>query len=102
MAQTDAATKAKAEKKALTDKFGEFIPDGTDPVTLYKQWVSALFPPAGEDVLQGDPTREKPDDELLFQALTMAKLGEHRRSQRLAVYQGRQSHHQHRRTGCHR
>lgn len=74
MAQTDAATKAKAEKKALTDKFGEFIPDGTDPAILYKQWVSALFPPAGEDVMQGDPTREKPDDELLFQALTMAKL----------------------------
>lgn len=74
MAQTDAATKAKAEKKALTDQFGEFIPDGTDPVILYKQWVSALFPAKDENTLAGDPTREEPDNDLLFQALTMAKL----------------------------
>lgn len=63
MAQTDAATKAKARKKELTDKFGEFIPDGTDPENLYKQWVSALF---GKD--------EQPDDDILFRALTIAKL----------------------------
>lgn len=74
MAQTDAATKAKAQKKALTDQFGEFIPDGTDPINLYKQWVSALFPPKDENTLAGEPTRETPDDELLYQALTMAKL----------------------------
>lgn len=74
MAKTDAATAAKAAKKELTDKFGEFIPDGTEPATLYKQWVSALFPAKDENTLAGDPTREEPDDELLFQALTMAKL----------------------------
>lgn len=74
MAKTDAATAAKALKKELTDQFGEFIPDGTDPVTLHKQWVSALFPVKDENTMAGDPTREEPDNELLFQALTMAKL----------------------------
>lgn len=63
MAQTDAATEAKKRKKELTDKFGEFIPDGTDPENIYKQWVSALF---NKD--------EEPDDDILFRALTMAKL----------------------------
>lgn len=63
MAQTDAATEAKKRKKELTDKFGEFITDGTDPEQLYKQWVSALF---NKD--------EEPDDDILFRALTMAKL----------------------------
>jgi hypothetical protein len=74
MADTTAATEAKKLKKELTDQFGEFIPDGTDPATLYKQWVSALFPVKDENTLAGDPTREEPDNELLFQALTMAKL----------------------------
>lgn len=74
MADTTAATEAKKQKKELTDQFGEFIPDGTDPVNLYKQWVSALFPPKDENTIAGDPTREEPDNELLFQALTMAKL----------------------------
>lgn len=63
MAQTDAATKAKARKKELNDKFGEFIPDGTEPESIYKQWVSALF-----------DKDETPDDDILFRALTMAKL----------------------------
>lgn len=74
MAQTDNATKAKAEKKALTDQFGEFIPDGTDPIQLYKQWVSALFPPKDENTIAGEPTQEEPNNDLLFRALTMAKL----------------------------
>ena len=74
MAKTDAATAARKLKKELTDKFGEFIPDGKDPESLYKQWVAALFPPKSEETLAGEPTREEPDDELLFQALTMAKL----------------------------
>lgn len=63
MAQTDAATEAKKRKSELKAQFGEFIPDGTDPETIYKQWVSALF---GKD--------ETPDDDILFRALTMAKL----------------------------
>lgn len=63
MAQTDAATEAKKRKAELKSQFGEFIPDGTDPEQLYKQWVSALF---NKD--------EQPDDDILFRALTMAKL----------------------------
>lgn len=63
MAKTDAATEAKKRKTELKSQFGEFIPDGSDPEQLYKQWVSALF---GKD--------EQPDDEILFRALTMAKL----------------------------
>ena len=63
MAKTDAATEAKKRKTELKSKFGEFIPDGSDPEQLYKQWVSALF---GKD--------EEADDDLLFRALTMAKL----------------------------
>lgn len=63
MANTDAATEAKKRKTELKSKFGEFIPDGSDPEQLYKQWVSALF---GKD--------EEADDDMLFRALTMAKL----------------------------
>lgn len=63
MADTNAATEAKKRKKELTDKFGDFIQDGTDPESIYKQWISALF---AKD--------ETPDDDLLFRALTMAKL----------------------------
>jgi hypothetical protein len=63
MAKTDAATEAKKRKTELKSQFGEFIPDGTDPEQLYKQWVSALF---NKD--------EEPDDDILFRALTMAKL----------------------------
>lgn len=63
MAKTDAATEAKKRKTELKSKFGEFIPDGSDPEQLYKQWVSALF---GKD--------EEADDDMLFRALTMAKL----------------------------
>jgi hypothetical protein len=74
MAKTDAATEARKLKTDLKNRFGEFIPDGTDPETIYKQWVSALFPPKDESTIEGDPTRENPDDELLFQALTIAKL----------------------------
>lgn len=74
MAKTDAATEAKKRKSEIKATFGEFIPDGTDPEQLYKQWVSALFPPKDENTIVGEPTRENPDDELLYQALTMAKL----------------------------
>ena len=63
MAKTDAATEAKKRKNELKSQFGEFIPEGSDPEQLYKQWVSALF---SKD--------EEPDDEILFRALTMAKL----------------------------
>lgn len=63
MAQTNAATEARKRKHELKSKFGEFIPDGTDPENIYKQWVSALF---GKD--------EEIDDDILFRALTMAKL----------------------------
>jgi len=63
MADTTAATQAKARKTELKNKFGEFIPDGTDPEFIYNQWVSALF-----------AKEEKPDDDILFRALTMAKL----------------------------
>jgi hypothetical protein len=63
MAQTDAATKAKARKTELKNKFGEFIPDGVDPEFIYNQWTSALF--------AKDAT---PDDDILFRALTMAQL----------------------------
>lgn len=71
---TTAATKAKQRKAELKAQFGEFIPDGQDAEKLYKQWVNAIFPAKSEETLAGDPTREEPDDELLFQALTMAKL----------------------------
>lgn len=74
MAKTDAATAARKLKKELTSKYGEFIPDGQDPENLFKQWVSALFPPKDENTIKGEPTREEPDEDLLFQALTMAKL----------------------------
>lgn len=63
MAKTDEATKAKARKTELKKKFGEFIPDGTDPEHIYNQWVSALF--AKDDT---------PDDDIIFRALTMAQL----------------------------
>lgn len=63
MAKTDAATEAKKRKAEIKSKFGEFIPDGTDPEHIYNQWVSALF---GKD--------EQPDDDILFRALTMAQL----------------------------
>ena len=63
MAQTDAATEARKRKADIKTRFGEFIPDGTDPESIYNQWVSALF---GKD--------EEPDDDILFRALTMAKL----------------------------
>jgi hypothetical protein len=63
MAKTDAATEAKKRKTELKSQFGEFIPEGNDPEQLYKQWVSALF---GKE--------ETPDDDMLFRALTMAKL----------------------------
>lgn len=62
MAQTDKATEAKKLKKELTDQFGDFIDDGVDPISIHKQWVAALF---------GD---EAPDNELLFRALTVAKI----------------------------
>lgn len=63
MAKTDAATEAKKRKNEIKSKFGEFIPDGTDPESIYNQWVSAFF---GKD--------EQPDEDILFRALTMAKL----------------------------
>lgn len=72
--KTDAATAARKLKKELTDKYGEFIPDGTDPENLYKQWVSALFQPKSEETIKGEPTQEEPDEDLLYRALTMAKL----------------------------
>lgn len=62
MAKTDAATEAKAAKKAINDKFGEFIPDGSDPVKKHEQWVSVL-----------SKGGEKIDDETLLRALTIAK-----------------------------
>lgn len=74
MAQTDKATEIKKLKKELTDQFGEFIPDGSDPISLHKQWVMALFPPKTKETLAGTPTQEEPDNDLLFRALTMAKL----------------------------
>lgn len=63
MAKTDAATEAKKRKNEIKSKFGEFIPDGTDPEHIYNQWVSAFF---GKD--------EEVDEDILFRALTMAKL----------------------------
>lgn len=63
MAKTDAATEAKKRKNEIKSKFGEFIPDGTDPESIYNQWVSAFF---GKD--------EQVDEDILFRALTMAKL----------------------------
>lgn len=71
---TQAATDAKKRKSELKAQFGEFIPDGQDAEKLYKQWINAIFPVKSEETLAGDPTRDEPDDELLFQALTMAKL----------------------------
>lgn len=63
MAKTDAATEAKKRKSEIKSKFGEFIPDGSDPESIYNQWVSAFF---GKD--------EQVDEDILFRALTMAKL----------------------------
>lgn len=63
MAKTDAATEAKKRKNEIKSKFGEFIPDGSDPENIYNQWVSAFF---GKD--------EQVDEDILFRALTMAKL----------------------------
>ena len=61
--KTDAATEAKKRKNEIKSKFGEFIPDGSDPENIYNQWVSAFF---GKD--------EEVDEDILFRALTMAKL----------------------------
>lgn len=63
MAKTDAATEARKRKNEIKTRFGEFIPDGTDPEHIYQQWVSALF---AKD--------ETPDDDIIFRALTMAQL----------------------------
>lgn len=63
MAKTDAATAARKEIKRLEDQFGEFIPKDIDARTIYKQWKSVLF-----------AEEKEADDELLFRALTMAKL----------------------------
>lgn len=64
---TTAATKTKQENARLRKLFGDHIPSGVDPQSIYNQWNNALF---------GDRELKKglDKDEILLFALNQAKV----------------------------